>query len=576
MSAPPIPLAEAKLRPPTVRDGMVPRTAVVKRLEAAPDVPVISVVAPAGYGKSALVEQWAARTHRRVAWLSLEEDDNDPAVLLRYLGAALDRIGPIDTSMLQTRAVPGTSVATIVARRVAASLASIPAPVAIVLDNTEALRNDRCRDAIGELALHLPPNAQLVTISRASPVVPVASLRARGRVVEVDTADLAMDEDEARDLLAGAGVRLSEPELTDLVAYTEGWPVGLYLAALAHLAGGGNLPAGAPFTGDDRLMADYLRTELLDRIPRGRLQFLMRTSVLDRMCGPLCDAVLVTTRSARLLEALEDSNLLLIPLDRRREWYRYHPLFRDLLRRELDQQEGDTVAALHTRAARWFEDHGLAEMAIDQARAAGDGDLVARLVGDNMLAAYAAGHLETVRQWIDWFEERELIDRYPAVAVLGAALSALMGQPVAAERCAAVAARAPLDSPVPDGSPYASWCAVVRALMCRRGVGEMREDARLAYEGLTPTSWWRGTARALEGIAQLLDGEAEQADVTLAHAAAVAFDMGAFPVASMALAERAIAAIERGDWVQADALAAAAAAVVRDRRLSDYMPSALV
>ena len=195
-------------------------------------------------------------------------------------------------------------------------------------------------------------------------------------------------------------------------------------------------------------------------------------------------------------------------------------------------------------------------MAIEHAWAAGDADLVATLVADNMLIAYAAGRVETVRQWVDWFEERDLIERYPTVAVLGAALSALMGHPGAAERCAAVADRAPLDTVVADGSPYASWCAVVRALMCRRGVGEMFEDARLAYEGLTPRSRWRATARALQGVAQLLDGDAEQADVTLAHAEAVAADIGAFPVVSVAIAERAIAAIERGDWAEADALSA--------------------
>ena len=283
--APPILLEEAKLRPPAERDGMVVRTAVVDRLCAAPGVPVVSVVAPAGYGKSALVQQWAKRTNRTVAWLSLEEEDNDPTVLLRYLAAALTRIGPIDSSVLPTRAMPGTSVATIVARRVAGTLASIEAPVALVLDNTDVLHNQRCRDAVSELSLHLPTNAQLVAVARSAPIVPVGVLRAYGTVLEVDATDLAMDKAEAEALLAGAGVTLDDAELADLVTRTEGWPVGLYLAALARLAGGGYLPT-SPFTGDDRLMADYLRSELLDRIPRGRLQFLMRTSVLDRMSGP--------------------------------------------------------------------------------------------------------------------------------------------------------------------------------------------------------------------------------------------------------------------------------------------------
>ena len=573
---PPNLLADAKLRPPAARQGMVVRTSLLERLGAAVDVPVVSVVAPAGYGKSALVDQWAGETTRRVAWLSLEADDNDPAVLLRYIAAALARVGRLDASGLKTRAMPGTSVAAVVARRVAATLASIGAPVTVVLDNTDVLHNHQCRDAIGELALHLPTNAQLVVVSRSTAAVPLPALRARGAVLEIGATDLAMGEDEARALLAGAGVTLTDAELSALVEQTEGWAVGLYLAALAHRAGGPTRPEAFSFAGDDRLMADYLRTELLDRIPRGRQQFLLRTSVLDRMCGPLCDAVLGTRRSGGMLEALEASNLLLVPLDRRREWYRYHPLFRQLLRAELERREGELVPELHARAARWCEDNGLTEAAIDHARATGDTDLVARLVASNLLTGYAAGHLETVGRWVEWFEERGVVDRYPAVAVLSAALAALMGQPAAAERRAAIAERAPRTTTVPDGSSFESWQAVVRALMCRRGVAEMRRDAALAYDGLAPTSQWRATARVLEGVGWLLEGDRDRAEVSLAQAAAAAFDLGAYPVGAAALAEGALVAIDRADWPAAESGAARALSVVRARQLDDVLPSAFV
>jgi LuxR family maltose regulon positive regulatory protein len=412
-------LEESKLRPPSPRPGTVRRTALLDRLRTSPDLPVVSIVAPPGYGKSALLSQWAEETPRRVAWVSLEAEDNDPAVLMAYIAAALDRAQPIDADILRTRAPPGMSVAATVARRIAATMSGMVDPVALVLDHTELLYNHQCRDAIAELALHIPPIGKLVLASRGLPPVPTASLRARGAVVEIGADDLAMDESEARLLLEGAGVELADTELAALVRHTEGWPVGLYLGALASKADGRRPAAGLAFSGDDRLMADYLRTELLSRVPRGGVSFLTRTSVLERMCGPLCDAVVDGTPSGRLLEALEGSNLLLVPLDRTREWYRYHKLFQQLLRAELGQREAGAVTQLHSRAA-WYESNGLPEMAITHAQAAGDADQVARLVTACMLAAYAGGRLETVDRWFQWFDDHDLIENYPSVAVLGA------------------------------------------------------------------------------------------------------------------------------------------------------------
>jgi LuxR family maltose regulon positive regulatory protein len=565
----------SKLDAPSPRPGTVPRRGLLERLRAASVVPVVSIAAPAGYGKSALLRQWADETLRRVAWLSLEREDNDPAVLLAYIAAALDRLEPIDAEVFRTRTPPGTSVAATVARRVAATLASMDDPVALVLDNAEIIHNPQCRDAIAELALHLPATAQLVVASRGTPPIPLASLRSRGAVVELGADDLAMDEAEARALLNGAGVELSTAELAELLGQTEGWPVGLYFGALARRVGHHGT-AGVAFSGDDRLMADYLRTELLAHVPRGRVSFLTRTSILDRMCGPLCDAVLGRTRSGRLLEALEGSNLLLVPLDRRREWYRYHRLFRQLLRAELGQREGEIVAKLHTRAARWCEAHDLPEMAIDHAQAAGDADQVARLVGTHMQAAYADGRLETVCRWLQWFDDRELIERYPAVAILGAVIQALMGQGAAAERWVAGAEAAPSGMTAPDGSKIGAWQALLAAFLCRKGIPRMRGDTQTAYEGLAAASRLRPAAQALQGISWLLEGDLDRADLVLAHAVELGLDIGARPATAVALAERAIVAIHAGGWDSAEALAERGVAIVREARLDDYAPSALV
>jgi LuxR family maltose regulon positive regulatory protein len=569
-------LEESKLRPPPARPGTVRRKALLERLSAAPDLPVISIAAPAGYGKSALLSQWSEETPRRVAWVSIEAEDNDPAVLLAYIAAALDRVQPIDVDVLRTRAAPGTSVAATVARRVAATMSGMDDPVALVLDHTELLHNHQCRDAIAELSVHLPSSGQLVVASRGAPPLPLARLRAGGAIMEIGVDELAMGEPESRELLTSAGVDLADAVMAELIGHTEGWPVGLYLASLALKAGSPRSAAGFAFSGDDRLMADYLRTELLSRVPRGRVSFLTRTSVLERMCGPLCDAVVNGTRSGRLLEALEGSNLLVVPLDRRREWYRYHKLFQQLLRAELGQREGEVVAELHARAARWCEANGLPEMAITHAQAAGDADQVARLVTACAQPAYAGGRHETVDRWLRWFDDHGLIERYPSVAVLGAVLRAVMGQPAAAERWAAVAERAPVEATLPDGSTMASWQAQLRAFLCRKGLAQMREDARIAGEGLAPASPWRASALVIEGASWLLDGEPERADPILAQAVEVGRDTGAAPAAAVALAERAVVAIGRVDWDDAEALAGEARTILQDGHLDDYGPGVIV
>jgi LuxR family maltose regulon positive regulatory protein len=360
-------------------------------------------------------------------------------------------------------------------------------PVALVLDHLELLENRECLDAVAEFALRLPAGWQLAFASRRTPELPVALLRAQGQVLEVGLAELAMDRQEGQALIEATGVGLSDADMTELIGRTEGWPVGLYLATLARKAGGPRGNAGLAFTGDDRFMADYLHSELLAHLPLELVMFLTRTAVLERMCGPLCDAVLDTRGSRRVLESLEESNLLLVPLDRRRDWYRYHQLFRELLLAELERREPELVSELHARAASWCEANGLPEMAIDHAQAAGDADRVARLVAALVLLTYAGGRVNTIHQWLGWFEDRGLIDRYPPVAVLGAWIQALVGRPAAAERWADAAEHPVADTEAasgaqtpPDGSTMEAYLAMLRGLLCRHGAGRMRADAQAA------------------------------------------------------------------------------------------------
>jgi LuxR family maltose regulon positive regulatory protein len=567
-------LVDAKFRPPTGRPGIVARTELVDRLRASPSV--ISVVAPTGYGKTTLLSQWA-RTHRRrhLAWVSVDRGDNDTSVLLTNAALALDKVEAIDGGVLRTLASPGAATAANAIARIASTLASRSEPVRLVFDHAEMLDNPECRDAIAELAMRIPEGSQLAIATRDTPPLQTALLRSRREMVEIGIGDLAMNEQEAAALLEGAGVTLDDAGVAELVRRTEGWPVGLYLAALAISAGGKGTEAVA-FTGDHRLMADYLRSEFLSRLPSAMVSFLTRTALLDRLSGPLCDAVLGTTKSAQVLEALESSNLLLVPLDPRREWYRYHHLFRELLSAELRRSEPALVPELHVRAADWLEGHGMAETAIDHAQAADDADRVARLVAGMAQRAYAEGRVDTARRWFDWFAERGLIEQYPQVAVLGAQVEALLGHPAPAEHWADAAERGHFEGTLPDGSPLDGWLAYLRALLCRDGVGQMRADAEAARDLLAPGSPLRGAVLTLEGTTHVLDGEVAAADSILAHAVEVATYLNAMPAAATALAERVIVAIEGRDWDEAETLSAQAVAVVEVGHLEDYIVAALV
>ena len=283
---------------------------------------MITVTAPPGYGKTALMAQWADRLGPRVAWLSCDDADNDLVVLLSALAIALDRIGPVDPAIFPALASSGAGV-TMVPRFVSA-VASMRPPVTVLLDQAEAVTNRQCLNAIAEFALRLPPGWQLALASRTAVPLPTARLRTQGGLLEITADDRAMGPQEACELLRGAGAEADEASLADLLQRTEGWPTGLYIAALAMKSGNRQSAAGFTLTGDDIFMGDYLRSELLGQISEAEVSFLARTSVLDRMCGPLCDAILCEHGSRAVLEQLEARNLLVVPLDRRREWYRYH------------------------------------------------------------------------------------------------------------------------------------------------------------------------------------------------------------------------------------------------------------
>jgi LuxR family transcriptional regulator, maltose regulon positive regulatory protein len=566
-------LSESKFHPPGDRPGIVVRTALVERL-AASRAPIITVAAPPGYGKTTLLAQWAERIGSRVAWLSCDDGDNDPVVLLSGLAVALERIGPVDAAIFSVLASPGTGI-TMVPRFVSA-VAALQPPVTVLLDQAEAITNRQCLNTLAEFALRLPPGWRLALASRNVVPLPAARLRAQGGVLEVTADDLAMGPQEARSLLEGSGAEVDENGIHDLLQRTEGWPTGLYIAALAIKAGTRHGAAGFTFAGDDVYMRDYLRSELLDRISDAEVSFFTRTSVLDRMCGPLCDAILGGKGSSAALEQMEARNLLVVPLDRRREWYRYHPLLRELLQTELRRREPEMVQDLHFRAAMWFEANAMPEAAIEHAYAAGDYDRLARLVLDLQQRVWALGRVETVRRWMEWLRDVTSAEHYGAIAVHGSLIFALLGLPGEAERWVAAAERASLAGILPDGSTMEGTLAYMRAILCRDGVAEMRRDARIAWEGLSPASPYRATMLYTEGISYLLEDDRARAAPLLARALDASAQAGAAPLTGLILAEQCSVAAQGGSWSQVASLAQRAITIVQAGHFEDYWTSALV
>ena len=570
----PFRLSDSKLQAPLSRPGIVARTSLLGRVNGAVAPTLICVVAPAGYGKTTLLAQWADSKRPRAAWLSADPHDNDPAVLLAYVAAAMDRVERIAPAVFRALAAPSPSETGL--PMLASALRSMAEPIFLVLDHAEVITNRECLDIVTELSLSVPAGSQLAIASRRELPLPAARLRAEGRILEVGASELAMDEEEASRLLREAGVDLHRHEVRDLVERTEGWPAGLYLAALAVNAGSPRAEAVWSFTGDDRYMGDYLRSEFLDRVSRAEVSFLTRTSVLERMCGPLCDATLNTRGADRMLEELDSRNLLVVPLDRRRHWYRYHQLFRQLLHAELTRREPEMIPDLHLRAAAWFEANGRPEAAIEHAQSAGDATWVAQLVLKWMQPVWASGRVDTVLGWMAWLEDKTWVEHYAALAAHGALIHALLGRPGQAERWAAAAEGADSSGVLSDGDATKGLLAYLSALLCRQGVPQMRRDAQIAWDGLDPASPYRATMLQTEGISYLVEGDPGRADPILARAVDVATAVGAQPVVALLLAERALAAMDRGDWSPAETLINRALGIVSDGQFERYWTSALV
>jgi LuxR family maltose regulon positive regulatory protein len=570
----PFDLSEVKLAAPLARPGTVAKTDVIAKLRAT-RVPFATVVAPAGYGKTTLLARWAEADPRPFAWVALDGRDDDALVFLRYIAAAIHGVEPLSSAVFDALSGPGRTGQATRVLRLGAALSAVDRPLVLVLDDLHAVTKPSCLEVVAELVPYVPAGSLIAVTSREEPALPIARWRMQGRVHEVGVPDLRLDEQEADLLLRAAGVELEASELSELTERTEGWPAGLYLAALSIQAGATGAASVGTFSGNDRFVSDYFRLELLSRLPAAEAQFLTHTSILDRMCGELCDAVLETKGSAHTLETFERANGFIVGLDGRGEWYRYHHLFGQLLRNEFEHSEPGIGPALNARAMAWCIANELPEQALVYGQAAGDTRTVASLVDALLLPAYYDGRMETAEEWLSWFGENEFAD-YPALAVYGAWFRVLTGRPEEAERWLGLADGATSAIPLSDGSAtIAPWVATLRAHMMVNGVDRALADANLALDQLAPESIWIPVALGARGIAHALLGETERAAEDFAAGVETGLAGGAFEDVFVAHAHLALLAARQGVWGEAGRHAQAAQDLVETHALGNYSTSAL-
>ena len=443
VAAPRLRVIEPKLMLPRVHPGTLRRGRLLEMLDR-DDSPLTVLEAGVGYGKTTLVRSWSAERPEAVIWMTLDPADDDPVRLWTHLATAVERLREgLGRATLLSLGARGTPIETAV-DELMNGLVAYARPVAIVLDDLHTVKSEASVRSIAHAIRRLPGNVRLLASTRSDPAIGLGRLRARRALTEIRTRELAFTVDEASELIVRERIGLSPGSVEVLVQRTEGWPAGLYLAAL-WLRGLDDPDQGVrAFAGSARQVGDYLADEVLSALVPLMRDFLVRTSVLGRFTPELCDAVLGREGSAAVLAELVGSNMFLVALDARGEWYRYHHLFGEVVQLELGR---DAALELRRRAAAWCRAHGLVEDAIEYAAAAGDAETVAELLLEHHLEFIWGGRLGQFLGWIRWLPAEQLVG-HPLLPASGATTAALLARPeVEIQRLLAVAERARRERP---------------------------------------------------------------------------------------------------------------------------------
>ena len=521
----PASILATKLYIPPPRPGIVPRPRLVERLNEglAAGRKLTLISASAGFGKTTLVSEWIAGCKRPVAWLSLDEGDNDPTSFLTYLVAALQTIAANIGKGVQSPQPPSTeSLLTALLNEIT----TIADSFILVLDDYHLIDSKPVDEALAFLLEHLPPQMHLVIATREDPHLPLARLRARGQLTELRAADLRFTPAEAAEFLNRMmGLELRDADIAALEARTEGWIAGLQLAALSMQGRSDTAGFIQAFTGSHRFVLDYLAGEVLERQPEHVRSFLLQTSILDRLCGPLCDSVTGQESGRAMLEILERGNLFVVPLDDQRQWYRYHHLFADVLQAHLIEAQSEQVSSLHQRASVWYEHNGYPPDAIRHALAAEDFERAAGLIE---LAWSAMDINYQSSTWLRWVTALpDVLIRARPVLSVGYAWALLDGGQLEASETRLHDAERWLDAPtdkmvVVDKEQFRSLPASIATARAYRSLalGNVPGTVKYAQQALELTpeddQVRHIQAIALLGLAQYTSGDLEAAERSLA------------------------------------------------------------
>ncbi|HEU4319663.1 MAG TPA: LuxR C-terminal-related transcriptional regulator [Acidimicrobiia bacterium] len=550
---------EFDLHPPPLKSGMVFRSSLVDRMEST-EADVITVVAPAGYGKTTMLSQWVASQEVATAWLHLTKADNDLRNFLLRLDAACARAStdvPEDPSW-----VIGADFETPTSHEglLLSALSRIDQSLVLVLDNAHAVRSGPSLDAIRDLVRRLEGRATVVISSRAEPKLPLAALRAGRRLMQLTESDLSLSPEEVGLLLESCEAD-STFDANRLAMETDGWPAAISLVIETTKAPGDAWPVSGTH---DQVLADFIKDEILPAMPRARRELLRALSPLERVSIPISEAVVGASQDPEVLSKIARSTHLLHLVEGPGSWYEMNRVLRRVLERELEDRDPDSAAAVHARAAGWFRTNDMPLEAIGHALKAGDKDVFVDLMGSLIKRRYVEGHVSDVLLWMDWLESNVVLADYPDLAAIGALVHLQEGGGLATERWLEAAGREPID---PDTGAVV-W--MVRAAMTTSGVAQMLADVETASSVAGPGSRWVPAILAVKGLAHLMNGEADAAEPCYVAAAEAGLENGSLSSAVLALGQRALIAISRQDWDLAAELSGAAMRIVDQHGQDGY------
>jgi LuxR family maltose regulon positive regulatory protein len=544
--------------------GLSPLPCVRARLDQATDGVVI-VSAPAGYSKTSQVALWAAQDARPVVWADLETSDNDSGLLTTRLASMLQSVAHLDGR----ENAPMTDATSLLAvTPITEMFRVVDRPIVVVLDDVHVIENPQALDVLGAAVNNVSAGSTIVLIGRSEPDISLGRLRVENRVHEIAAADLALTGADARAMFESLELDVDDLQLEAFVTETEGWPVGLRLAALA-LCEDADLPTGS--LARDRIIAEYVHDQWLRGLDADDMDFLLRISGLEWLSGRVCDEILGRSDSGARLHRLHRSRMLVTPLDRRDDSYRLHSLLRDVLDADFERIDRKARRAIDLAASSWFERHGDIDRAVRHAVRSGDDDLVARLVEDHATMAHTRGRYTTVRRWLDQLPAQR-VRADPALCLVSSLTAVGLGQDEAARAWLHLGVAASHPS-TDHGTPSVTHLKLLtlQSLLSVGPIGESLADANAAYDQLPPGIWHAAACHAA-GVLSLELGLDDLAAAKLTEGAAEALVTGAVTVQANCRALLAVILAERGDWAAATAMAREARQLIRSQGLDDMPP----